>query len=78
MSAEKDVLQMFVKYAEMVNANIQQLDSRIAAIELALQQSPELLPRFLQAAQEVGGGKELPGLPRQLEALRQALARIQG
>jgi hypothetical protein len=74
-NAEKEMLLMICKYAEMVNARIGELFYRVKIAEATLQANPQ----FLQAYKEAVGETSQPlllGLPRQLAALQQAVERL--
>jgi hypothetical protein len=74
-TSQKLMLQMICKYAEMVNAQIADLLYRVKIAETTFQASPPLLQAYNEAVRHTPRPM-LPGLPRQLAALQQEVARL--
>ena len=73
--SEKEVLLTLHKYAEMLNAQLSEVLHRLRIVEEAMLKHPQLRPTYLQAAKDTKPG-DLPGLPQQLSAFREAIERL--
>ena len=72
---EKDALRMVITYAEMVNGLFADLTHRVRILEGVMLKNPQLVAEFQQSAKETKRA-DIPGLPRQLSALRQVVERL--
>ena len=69
---QKEILRMFLRYAEMVNAQFGEMDYRLRILEAAMAADPHL-PTYNQAVRDAKR-REFPlGLPRHLSAIRDAV-----
>ena len=73
--SEKEVLLTLHKYAEMLNAHLAESLHRLRILEEVMLKHPQLFPTFQQAAKDTKPG-DLPGLPQQLSAFREAIERL--
>ena len=73
---EKLILQLLCKYAEMVNAQFNDLDHRLQIAEMTLAEHPDVFQTYQHTLRAMPKREFPPGLPRQLEAVKQAVDRL--
>jgi hypothetical protein len=76
MSTEKEVLQLFAKYCEMLQLQLADTRMRLKAMEYALESNAELHQAYSKGLAKESYEKDTPGLPRQLSAVQQAIANL--
>lgn len=75
MNQEKQILRALAKYAEMLNAHLAESLHRVRILEEVMLKHPQLFPTFQQAARDTKQ-TEIPGLQRQLAALRETIEKL--
>jgi len=76
MSQEKDLLNMAVKYFEMLHGQLTDIDVRLRVLEKTVASVPELQTANGLAKAEVKTSESPASLTKQLSAIQQAVQRL--